>query len=99
MAKIIWTYEAEHWLNEIYQYIAKENPLAAKNTINQIYNKTQALLDQPKIGYKYKNESNNEIRVLLHKHYRITYLINKEKDIIILGVFHGSLQIQDYIQI
>ena len=45
MAEIIWTYEAEHWLKNIYDYISKDNSKAAANVINGIYNKAQILLE------------------------------------------------------
>ena len=34
MAKIVWTVEAERWLEDIYAYIAADNPLAAAETFN-----------------------------------------------------------------
>lgn len=30
MAQITWTNEAEHWLKEIHDYIAQDNPTAAE---------------------------------------------------------------------
>ncbi|VAX12796.1 hypothetical protein MNBD_GAMMA24-1786 [hydrothermal vent metagenome] len=97
MAKITWTSEAERWLKDIYDYIARNNPLAAANVVDEIYDKAQILLEQPEMGYKYEHESEEDIRILLYGHYRITYLISQEKDIVILGVFHGALQIENYL--
>lgn len=57
MAKITWTSEAERWLKDIYDYIAKDNQIAAANVINGIYAKVQILLEQPEIGYHYEHES------------------------------------------
>jgi|GEM_PF-7134590 len=34
MAKIIWTNEAQQWLNEIYEYIALDSPMYAPKTID-----------------------------------------------------------------
>lgn len=53
--------------------------------------------DNPKVGYTYENDANNEIRILLYGHYRIAYLIKDTETIDILGVFHGSLAIERYI--
>lgn len=52
--------------------------------------------DYPRIGYKYRDEPEGEIRILLYGHYRIAYLVGEEK-ITILGVFHGALDIDQYI--
>ena len=96
MARIIWTREAERWLKDIFDYISADNPAAAANVVDGIYKKAQILLHQPNIGYIYEHES-EEIRILLYGHYRITY--RKENgDIVILGVFHGALQIEDYLK-
>jgi len=97
MAKLTWTSEAERWLKDIYNYIAKDNPVAVEKVVNEIYDKAQVLLEQPEIGYRYEHESEKEIRILLYGHYRITYVIKKEQEIVVLGVFHGALQIENYL--
>ena len=98
MEKIIWTSESERWLKEIYEYISEDNQEAAIKVVEGIYNKAQVLLEHPKIGYIYEHEVQEEIRILLYGHYRITYLINKDKDIVVLGVFHGALKIESYLR-
>ena len=37
MVELNWTYEAEQWLHDIYDYISKENPDAALQTIESIF--------------------------------------------------------------
>ncbi len=52
----------------------------------------------PEVGYKYRDEANSEIRILLYGHYRIAYFINKVANSLdIIGVFHGSLDIEKYL--
>ncbi len=97
MAKITWTSEASRWLKDIYDYVAEDNPVAAANVINEIYNKAQILKDFPEIGYKYDHDSEEDIRILLYGHYRITYLLSQNNEIVILGIFHGALDIKKYI--
>jgi len=99
MAKIVWTSEAQRWLKIIYDYISEDNPSAAAKVINGIYEKAQLLSKNPKLGYIYEHESEEEIRILLYGHYRITYLENRDIDIVILGVFHGALEIETYLKI
>jgi toxin ParE1/3/4 len=93
MAEINWTAEAERWLRDIYDYIALDKPQAAANVITGIYSKSQLLREFPEIGYLYRKESDGDIRILLYGHYRIAYLIKSTEEIDILGVFHGSLDI------
>jgi plasmid stabilization system protein ParE len=40
----------------------------------------------------YREEVEGEIRVLLHGHYRIAYLV-REQRVDVLGVFHAALDI------
>jgi len=97
MVNINWTDEASFWLKDIHDYIALDNPKIAKKVINEIFTKTQILSSFPKIGYIYKDDTNNEIRVLLYGHYRIAYFIKDTETIDILGVFHGALAIERYL--
>ncbi len=98
MAKIIWTSESERWLKDIFDFISEDNQEAAIKVVDGIYNKAQVLLEHPKIGYIYEHEVDEEIRILLYDHYRITYLINSNNDIVVLGVFHGALKIESYLK-
>lgn len=47
------------------------------------------MLTLPVIGYRYRERP--EIRVLLYGHYRIAYVISATRDVQVLGVFHGAL--------
>jgi plasmid stabilization system protein ParE len=97
MVDIYWTNEAEIWLKDIHDYIAKDNATVAKKVVTEIYQKTQILQSFPRIGYPYENKEEKEIRVLLYGHYRIAYLIKEDDTIDILGVFHGALDIERYL--
>ena len=95
MVKIAWTDEALGWLEDIFSYIAADNPAAASRTVQGIYDRAQDLLSHPEIGYRYLPSQRN-VRILLYGHYRIAYLVKDTKDVDILGVFHGSLDISRY---
>ncbi len=95
MARISWTDEAQSWLRDIYDYIATDNPRAAAETVDGIYERAQALTDFPELGARYW-ASSRHVRVLLYGHYRIAYLVRDDGNIDILGVFHGALDITRY---
>ena len=97
MAKIRWTDEAVFWLQEIHDYITKDSKNIAYKVVNEIYEKVQILEIMPEVGYKYQNK--DDIRILLYGHYRIAYFIKDEETIDILGIFHGSLDIERYLKI
>lgn len=95
MAEIVWTAEAQRWLEDIYQFIAADNPNAASRVVSDIYERVQVLRQHPQLGYPY-TPSQREVRILLYGHYRIAYLVRTDGDIVILGVFHGALDISRY---
>ena len=95
MAEITWTAEAQRWLEDIFEYIAADNPHAAAQTVNGIYERTQVLANFPEMGHRYW-ASSRHVRILLYGHYRIAYLIKEDGNIDVLGVFHGSLDISKY---
>ena len=97
MAEIRWTKEAEDWLRDIHDYIAIDNPRAAVRVTESIYARVQILKEQPNIGYRYHRHPELNIRILLYGHYRITYWVKEDNNIDILGVFHGSLEIDKYL--
>jgi plasmid stabilization system protein ParE len=94
VAEITWTSEAQRWLEDIFEYIANDNPLAAAQTVRGIYDRAQVLGDHPELGHRYR-ASVRHVRILLYGHYRIAYLV-KEGGVDILGVFHGALDISRY---
>ena len=95
MAEIVWTAEAQRWLEDIFEFIAADDPDAAMRVVSGIYERAQMLGQHPQIGYPY-TPSQREVRVLLYGHYRIAYLVRAEGNVEILGVFHGALDISRY---
>jgi toxin ParE1/3/4 len=95
MAEIVRTREAQCWLEDIFEYIAADDPRAAATTVQGIYDRAQMLRDHPEVGHRYLASARN-VRILLYGHYRITYLIDGGGDVAILGVFHGALDLSRY---
>lgn len=95
MAQVVWTAEARRWLQDIYDYIAADNEEAAHRTVLAIHGRAEILLTFPEIGYRYRQRP--DIRVLLYGHYRIAYLITAARDVEVLGVFHGALDLGRYL--
>jgi plasmid stabilization system protein ParE len=48
LAEINWTRESEIWLEDIYNYIAADDPEAAERTVSLIYEKAQLLRNHPR---------------------------------------------------
>ena len=98
MAEVEWTHEAKHWLQQIYDYIARDNEEADWRTVVGIYDRVQSLRKFPESGHRYEKNPEKNIRILLYGHYRIAYLIRDEGLIHILGVLHGALNIDEHIR-
>ena len=95
MATISWTAEAQRWLEDIFEFIAADDPLIAARTVQGIYERSQDLAAFPEIGQRYP-ASSRHVRVLLYGHYRIAYLVKSDGNVDILGMFHGALDISRY---
>jgi len=48
MARIVWTDEAERRLRDIYEFIAADNPAAALETVQGIYDRAQVSSEFPR---------------------------------------------------
>lgn len=98
MAELIWTREAERWLQDIFEHIALDDKEAASRTLEGILGKAELLTQHPELGYRYASKS-TQLRILLHHHYRIAYYINADEVIVIIGVFHGALSLERYLSL
>ncbi|MYC39226.1 MAG: type II toxin-antitoxin system RelE/ParE family toxin [Chloroflexi bacterium] len=92
MGQIRWSVEAQLCVDDIFQYIAGDNPQAALRTIRGIRQQVLPLADFPEMGHRYQ-DSERHVRILLHGHYQIPYLVYDNRDVLILGVYHTSMDI------
>ena len=99
MVRLNWTDEAKYCLKNIHDYITLDNPKAAKNVVRKIREKAQILKSFPEIGGIYQDLERKDVRVIYYTHYRIAYLIVDPQRIDILGVFHGAMELKNYIKI
>lgn len=96
MAEVVWTEEAAAWVRDIYEHIAAENAAAAQRVAQGLYERAEQLRDHPESGYRYAR-SERHIRILVYGHYRIAYRVTEERNVRILGVYHGALDITRYL--
>ncbi len=86
--KIFWTKEALLRLQEIEDYISKDNPVVAIEFVDKLISIAETIIDNPEKGRIVPELSLENIRELLHRNYRIVYLV-KKNSIDILTVFEG----------
>jgi addiction module RelE/StbE family toxin len=86
--KIFWTKEALLRLQEIEKYIAKDNPIVAVEFVDKLISVAETISDNPEKGRVVPELALDNIRELLHKNYRIVYLV-KKNSLDILTSFEG----------
>lgn len=86
--KLVWTKEALLRLQEIDEYISRDNPVAATDFIDKLISLAETIVDNPKKGRVVPELTLENIRELLYKNYRIVYLV-KKSSVEVLTVFEG----------
>ncbi len=86
--KLSWTPEALLRLIEMEEFMARDSPVRAEGFVDALVEKTSLILDNPETGRIVPEISNNSIRELLIKNYRVVYRV-KASQIDILTVFDG----------
>jgi plasmid stabilization system protein ParE len=77
--KIVWSPLAVERLEDIYEYISKDDNLAAQNMAGKIINKVESLSMSPQRGRKVPEANREEIREVFEYEYRIIYHIGLKR--------------------
>lgn len=83
MAEVIWTEPALNDLDAIGDYIALDNLVAAKKTIQMVFKKVDLLQDNPALGRVPRDLKNTPYRKLIVNPVYVYYRIENETVIII----------------
>ena len=90
MVKLVWTQLSTEDLKDIFDYIAEDSTRYASITINKIYKRAQAIIDDPYIGRIVPEINERGIREVLSGNYRIVYKVINEFQIDVLRVYHSA---------
>ncbi|MDO8550628.1 MAG: type II toxin-antitoxin system RelE/ParE family toxin [Ignavibacteria bacterium] len=83
--KILWSPLAVERLENIFEYIAKENNSAAHKMAERIFKKVETLSKYPDRGRKVPESNREEIREVFIGEYRIIYRV-ETKGVLILSI-------------
>lgn len=79
MVKIFWSPLAVKRLEDIFEYISKDNVTAAQKLVDRIIKKVDSLSKFPERGRKVPEIKREEIREVFEGEYRIVYRISTKK--------------------
>jgi toxin ParE1/3/4 len=96
MARLIWTDTALDDIQEIAEYIALDNPEAARNLVRDIFRTAERLEQHPESGRKPPELKKTVYRELVVGPCRIFYRRDNEK-IYILYVMRGERMLRKYL--
>jgi addiction module RelE/StbE family toxin len=88
--RVVWSPEARQDLANIYHYIKVDNAKAARKVTDVLRNLVKALPDQPWRGRKVPEHDRDDLREIIHSHYRIVYELAGDADIYVLQIFHAA---------
>lgn len=77
--KIFWSRLAVERLENIFEYISKEDSNAARKIINRIFKKVETLSKYPERGRKVPEANRDEIREVFENGYRIIYRLEMKR--------------------
>ena len=86
---VTWRDEATRNLEQLYAFTAAYSEVAARNLINRLVARADALGDFPDLGRVVPELENQDIRELNESPYRIIYRV-LHSEVEILAVFHGA---------
>jgi plasmid stabilization system protein ParE len=87
--QLIWSPLALEMASEIIDYIAIDNPSAAKRWLNTIFEKVEQLISSPEVGRIVPEISDSKFREIIYGNYRIIYHL-EPTTISILTIRHGK---------
>ena len=95
MAEVIWTEPALQELDAIAEYIALDNPVAASNLVQEVFDKTERLEDFPQSGRIPPELPNSVYREVVVPPCRIFYREDKKR-VLVLYVMREERQLRAY---
>ncbi len=85
--RVFWTENAIAQLLDIYEYIANDSPIYARNTVDLLTRRSMQIAHFPRSGRIVPEYDADDVREIIEGPYRIIYLI-KEDQIDVLALIH-----------
>ena len=92
--RVVWADEAKGHLVGIRDFINRDAPFYAIQTIDKLTRRVEQLIDHPRSGRIVSKYEDDNLRELIAHPYRLIYRIKPDR-IDIIAVFHGAQQLPD----
>jgi len=87
--RIFWSDSALERTAEFFDFIAEDNPAAAKRTVQDLFDRVQALSEHPLLGRRLSEGIDPNLRRLVVGNYIVIYQVNRaRKKVDIVAVRH-----------
>jgi toxin ParE1/3/4 len=96
MAQLIWTESALSNLNDIAEYIALENPVAAKALVRRVFSSVERLQEHPSSGKFPAELESKRYREVVSGPCRIIYR-HTQNEVIVLYVMRSERQLRNFL--
>jgi len=93
MAELIWTEPALSDLDTIADYIALDNPEAARNLVQRVFRHVEQLVDQPESGSRPQELRTSRYRQIVEPPCRVFYRYDGER-VFLLHVMRGEMSLR-----
>lgn len=91
MAKRLgWSRRAKRHIEEIYEYIAADDPQAAEAFVQELLELARGLREHPRIGRVVPEFGREELRERIHGRYRLVYRLLKNDHIQVAAIVHTA---------
>ncbi len=82
---------ADQDLEDIFDYISRDNHAAALEVVGNIVNQVKVLGNNPYLGRVVPEFQQQDLREIVHSHYRIIYRLHEViQNIEIIRIWHGA---------
>jgi toxin ParE1/3/4 len=90
--RIVWSDSARERIAEFVEFIAEDNPDAAKRVIEDLRRRIQVLSEQPRMGRPLARDIDSALRRLIAGQYIVVYRIEEPQQIITIVAIRHSRQ-------
>ena len=92
--RVHWSSRARRQVTELFEYIARDRPLAAEATLLSFLERVELLSELPEQGAPWGDGSRPDLRQIVHESHRVVYRVGVD-EVSILSVRHTRMDLEE----